>query len=111
MFHWLIGAMLALNAQAGGAPPTMPSLAVLTARDGTRYLFEIAPERAEHLPRWDPQTAADPPLPLGAARRAAEAWVKARNPQVERFELNYAMLQRAFPGPASRACEVSGCWH
>ena len=94
------------------APPALLSVSVMTDRDGTKHIFEITVDRAEGLPRWAQSLALEPPLSASEARRAAEGWLKARNPQVVgRYELLSSSLLRAFPGPASRACGVYGCWY
>ena len=42
--------------------------------DSTRLTYEIAQDRADHLPKWDPRTAPDPPLSFAGALKAARAW-------------------------------------
>src|SRR5262245_61896074 len=76
----------ALPSGAAGAPQTAPppparSAIVLGSsaiQDGTRYVYEVSPERAETLPQWDQRSGSEPPLSLGSARKGAEAWLASR---------------------------------
>ena len=65
--------------------------------EGMMYEFSIAGDRAEKLPRWVPSN--DPlPLPTGTAVQTAEAWMKARNPEIKQFELaTVAIAQMSYP--------------
>ena len=88
------------------------TVSLATGPDGARYIFEITPERANRLPRWDQSISPDPPLSGSDARRAGERWLKLRNPHVTRFELVSSTLMRSFSATVSDACgSISGCWH
>jgi TonB family protein len=81
-----------------GAPqPRMVVLLAAVAQNGKRYVFEITPERAEHLPRWDQPSTGEPPLPISDARRLATTWIKGKAPQADAFELAASSLVRARP--------------
>src|SRR5262249_39095887 len=75
-----------------------------------RYVFEIALDRAELLPRWDQQTQPEPPLSLGAARQRAEEWLRTKTPEVRQFELVSAFLSRLPTRPGAPAGCCSYRW-
>jgi TonB family protein len=66
-------------------------------QDGTRYLYEISQERASGLPRWDQRAGSDPPLSVSQARKAAEAWLASRAPEVKTLELTSVNLLNLNP--------------
>jgi TonB family protein len=74
-------------APAIGQPRSTIVLSGSVIQDGTRYLYEISPERASLLPRWDQRAGSEPPLSLGGARKAAEAWLTSRAPEVKALDL------------------------
>lgn len=82
-------------------PPSNPSMIRLTSsysQGSPTYVWEISPERAAALPRWNPQAA--PSVSMEEAYRIAEDWVKAHNPDVQRFEvqsINYSRVRRSNP--------------
>jgi len=75
----------------------MVVLLAAVAQNGKRYVFEITPERAEHLPRWDQPSTGEPPLSMSDARRLAMTWIKGKAPQADTFELAASSLVRASP--------------
>jgi TonB family protein len=88
-------------------PATSPSrstivLSASAIQDGTRYQYEISQERASGLPRWDQRAGSEPPLSMGVARRAAEAWLTARAPEIKTLELTSLSLLNLNP---------AGVWH
>jgi TonB family protein len=83
------------------AQPTNFILATLTQGD-TRYVFEIAPDRARALPQWDQRGSPEPQLTLNEARRLAETWLLAHNSEVKTLALTSEMLIRSGP---------TGVWH
>jgi TonB family protein len=82
-------------------PPSNPSMIRLTSSSmpgSPMYVWEISPERAAALPRWNPQGA--PSVSMEEASRIAEDWVRAHNQDAQRFELqsiNYSRVRRANP--------------
>ena len=71
-------------------------------QDGTRYWYEVSPERASRLPQWDQRVSREPPLPTSEARRAGETWLGGRAPEVKAFDLTSLNLLRS---------NVEGLWH
>ena len=111
-------ALSAPGAPAAAPPPPAPSspaMVLLTTApkpDGSRLVFEIPIDRAERLPRWDQRITLEPPLSMGDARKAADAWLRGRSTNVTTFELATGSLFRAFPRPPNAgACGASGCWY
>ena len=106
----LFGMVMAVQpsgAAAPQAPPPTPArpMIVLSGsaiQDGTRYVYEISQDRADTLPRWDARPGSEPPLSLGRARQAGEAWLTAQTPEVKTLELTSANLLRA---------NSAGLWH
>ena len=94
-------------------PPAAQSRPVITitnaiGQDGTRYQYEISQERADRLPLWDQRVAPEAPLSMSAARKAAEAWLTARTPEIKTFELASQLFVRMSCGvDRSRV----GCWY
>jgi TonB family protein len=87
-------------------------VSVAAGLDSATYVFEITPDRANRLPRWDQSTTPDPPLSASDARRTGERWLTVRNPHVTRFELVSSTLMRSVSGAVSAGCGgTSGCWH
>jgi TonB family protein len=82
-------------------PPPNPSMIRLTSSytpGSPMYVWEISPERASALPHWNPQAA--PSVSMEEASRIAEDWVRAHNPDVQRFEvqsINYSRVRRMNP--------------
>lgn len=64
-----------------------------SAPDGTIYLWEISPARAESLAPWDPRTTL-PPLASDAAMKAGEGWLKQQHPEIKTFEPSVVSLLR-----------------
>jgi TonB family protein len=92
----------AMQGGSGYSPPAPnPGMVRLTASrspDGVNTVWEITPERAAALPRWNPQSA--PPLFMENAARIAEDWLKAHYPDVQRFEvqsINFSRVRRGNP--------------
>lgn len=100
-----------LTPPAGATSTSMITLGVATGRNGVRYVFEITPDRADKLPRWDPRQAPEPPLSMLEARRAGEAWLKAKASEIRTLELSAIGLLRVFPRPPLGSCGASGCWY
>jgi TonB family protein len=75
-------------------------------------VYEVSEDRSNRLPPWDPQTRAEPPLSTGAAIRAAEAWLIARNPEIKAFEPSTVALMKASPPNVSAGtCQRLECWY
>jgi TonB family protein len=88
------------SSQAPPASGQFRSTIVLSGsviQDGTRYLYEISQERASLLPRWDQRAGSEPPLSLGGARRAAEAWLASRAPEVKALDLTSLSFLKTNP--------------
>jgi TonB family protein len=66
-------------------------------QDGTRYLYEISQDRAAGLPRWDQRARSEPPLSVSQARKAAEAWLTSRAPEVKTLEMTSLSLVNLNP--------------
>jgi TonB family protein len=93
------------SSQVPAATGQSRSTIVLSAsaiQDGTRYQYEISPERASALPRWDERAGSEPPLSMGEARKAAEAWLTSRAPEAKTLELTSLNLLNLNP---------AGVWH
>lgn len=91
-------------ASLASTPPRMVVL-LAAAQNGKRYVFEITPERAEQLPRWD-VSAGEPPLSMSDARRVATTWIKGKAPQADAFELAASSLVRATPSASAPSAPV-----
>ena len=77
------------SSQVPAATGQSRSTIVLSAsaiQDGTRYQYEISQQRASALPRWDERAGSEPPLSMGEARKAAEAWLTSRAPEAKTLE-------------------------
>jgi protein TonB len=76
-------------------PPTdsLVRLAMGSGPAGAFRVWEISRERAAHLPRWDPQSSSIPISMTDAVSRAV-SWLKERNQDIDRFELQNAVLSR-----------------
>jgi len=68
-------AALAFVIAYGAAPAraqTAPIMLATMTQGATRYVFEIAPDRARAQPPWDQRAAPEPQLSMKDARRVAE---------------------------------------
>jgi hypothetical protein len=79
------------------AQPTGTVYLFGSGSDGVMNEFSILGERAEKLPQWTPNDG-PPPLPIGSAIKAAEAWMKVRNPEIKQFEVaTIALAKMTYP--------------
>ena len=104
------GVTVALGAQTPvGAIPAFSIQSV--DADGKRYLHDVSVQRSNRLPMWRPDEAAEPPVSMSAAVKAAETWLLARNSDVRAFEPSNVMLAR-WPSTAvaSGSCRNAECW-
>ncbi|HEY7292219.1 MAG TPA: energy transducer TonB [Vicinamibacterales bacterium] len=62
--------------------------------NGRTIVWDVARERADHQPSWQPETSAAPPLAIGDAIRAGQAWVTKIRPEVKTQALMTASLVR-----------------
>ena len=81
-------------------PPPNPGMIRLTSSmsGGRALTWEITAERAATFSRWNPQTA--PPVAMEEAARIAEDSLKARFPDVQRFEtqgITFSRVRRSNP--------------
>ena len=79
-----------------GAPTPASSMIRLTSSrspDGMTTVWEITPERAAALPQWSIESP-EPPVSIGDVARIAEAWLKARSPDVRQFALQNVTFAR-----------------
>ena len=60
---------------------------------GMTTVWEITPERAAALPQWSIESP-EPPVSIGDVARIAEAWLKARSPDVRQFALQNVTIAR-----------------
>jgi TonB family protein len=74
----------------------MLQLSSMRSQDGVTTVWEITTERAAALPRWSLESVL--PLSIEEAARIAEAWLKARSPEVQRFELRSVTFSRVRRG-------------
>jgi hypothetical protein len=72
------------------------TLATMTQAE-TRYVFEIAPDRASRQPLWDQRAAPEPELSMKDARRVAETWLLSHNPEIKTLALTSEMIIRSGP--------------
>jgi len=94
-----------VNFTMQGAPPYTPtpnnSMVRLTSgfsQGGPMSVWEISPERAAAMPRWNPQAA--PSVSMEEACRIAEDWVRAHNADLQRVEvqsINFSRVRRMNP--------------
>ena len=80
---------------APSAPPMITTVRLMATRsvDGVMTVWEIAPEQASRLPRWNPAIATVPLSTVDVAS-AAEGWLLQHNPTVQRLELQSVTLSR-----------------
>lgn len=110
----LVVLLLALSvptalAQSQPATPSEPTILVTTS--GTSHLYEISRQRATALPGWDPWRAPEPPLSLGGARKAAEAWLGSQSSLIKTFSLTGAGFFRFVADAPLENCGPMGCWY
>jgi len=78
-------------------PPTptdsLVRLAMSPVPAGAFRVWEISRERAARLPRWDPQSSSIA-ISMTDAVSSALSWLKERNQDIDRFELQNAVLSR-----------------
>jgi len=95
---------MSFNMRGGASLPPPTSIVVYrrTDSDGRTTSFEIADERFQRLPVWNPNTIPIPAPPLAAADaiRAATDWVNASNPIPGGYEVLTITLRR-FPGASA----------
>src|SRR5262245_15803465 len=84
-------------------PGQLIPIDIVVAQNGSRYVFEIAPGRANQQVAWDRQS--DPPLSVGAARKSAEEWLAVHFKDVQTFDLAGVTLS------AGGRCGSDPCWH
>ena len=76
-------------------PPNASMIRLATARPpgGVTMVWEITLERAAALPRWSIESP-EPPVSIGDVVRIADAWLKARSPEVQQFVLQNVTFAR-----------------
>src|SRR5205085_2224926 len=93
-------------------PSTVTVITNVLLQVATRYQYEITQDRAAKLPPWDQRSTLEPPLSLGAARKAAEAWLTSRSADVRTFELSSIVFLKFNPNNVpTAACRLLGCWY
>ncbi len=85
------------NPPMAAAPPAIRLTSQTTQAGRTTIVWEVSQERARQQPHWDP-AAAPPSFSASDVEPDAVKWLKARTPDVQRFELQAVILSRVRRG-------------